>query len=73
MANNSISTSEEKTMLSPDFVNTCSSTLALLQKSPIHISCGRTRQELNKKRLGHSHGMFASFGNQEFWLEYILK
>lgn len=71
--NNSVSSYEENTMLSPDFVNNCSSTLALLEKSPMHRSCGRTRQDLNKIRLGHSHGMFASFGNQEFWLEYILK
>ena len=32
-----------------------------------HFSCGRTKKDLNKLRLGHNHGMFASFGNQEFW------
>ena len=32
----------------------------------IRQSCGRTRQDLNKMRLGHSYGMFASFGNDEF-------
>jgi hypothetical protein len=30
-------------------------------------SCGRTRLELNRVRFGHSHGMFATFGNEQIW------
>jgi len=33
----------------------------------IRHSCERTRQDLNKMRFGHSYGMFASFGHDEFW------
>lgn len=42
-------------------------TLATLHESALRRSCGRTRENLNKMNLGHRHGMFASFGNQEFW------
>jgi hypothetical protein len=43
------------------------STLATFHESAIRRSCGRTRENLNKMNLGHRHGMFASFSNQEFW------
>jgi hypothetical protein len=38
-----------------------------LKSISIRHSCGRTRQDLNRLRLGHGHGMFATFGNEQFW------
>lgn len=35
-------------------------------------SCGRTRLELNRVRFGHSHGMFATFGNEQFWYASLV-
>jgi hypothetical protein len=46
---------------------TCPTSLTTLNKSAIRRSCGRTREVLNMMNLGHRHGMFASFSNQEFW------
>jgi hypothetical protein len=45
----------------------CPTSLTTLNKSAIRRSCGRTREVLNMMNLGHRHGMFASFSNQEFW------
>lgn len=42
-------------------------TNAFLHKSNIRRSNGRTREDLNKLRLGYCHGMFSSFSNQDFW------
>jgi hypothetical protein len=46
---------------------TCPTSLTTLKESAIRRSCGRTRETLNMMNLGHRHGMFASFSNQEFW------
>jgi hypothetical protein len=62
-----ISSSEEKKSLNSDDMKSSSSSIDMLQKNFIHLSCGRTRHDLNKQRVGYNHGMFASFGVQEFW------
>ncbi len=62
---NDVSSSEGNRVLSSD--DRKSSLIGIVQKSFSHISCGRSRQDLNKQRVGHNHGMFASFGNQDFW------
>lgn len=62
---NDFSSSEENRALSSDDKN--ASSIGIVHKIFSHTSCGRSRQDLNKERVGHNHGMFASFGNQDFW------
>jgi hypothetical protein len=65
--NDDVSSSEGKMSLNSDDLKSFSPSMDIVQKNFIHLSCGRTRHDLNKQRVGYNHGMFASFGVQEFW------